>query len=286
MKIRLPQYFQQDPAYRTIEVAATTVASYRRAVDSRDTPVHLSENLLLLVLSGQKIVRMAGQPDLLIGAGEGAFIRKGLYLMSSVSAGEQFYESVLFFLKEEPVRQFVQQYQRHFTVPATAEPAATLTFGLTPALQGFVQSVLPYFESCSSAQAPLLQLKFQELLLHFVLGPEAACYHQFLLHLHHTGRYDLRLLMEQNFQRPFSLTELAFLSGRSLATFKRDFQAVFRQPPAQWLKARRLEHAHFLLRTTALNVSQVADEVGFTGTSHFVQAFRERFGYTPGRVMA
>ncbi|GAB2955725.1 T3SS regulon transcriptional activator ExsA [Hymenobacter coalescens] len=288
MQIELPQYFRQDAAYRTIELAATTLASYRRDHDSRDTPVHLSENLLLLVLSGQKIVRMAGAPDLVIGAGEGAFIRKGLYLMSSVRGAEgEDYESVLFFLKEEPVRQFVQQYRAHFSAdaaPAAAEPAASLPFPITPVLQGFVASILPYFGTYQPAQAPLLQLKLQELLLHFVLGPDAARYQPFLLHLHHTARYDLRLLMEQNFQRPFSLAEFAFLAGRSLASFKRDFQTTFGQPPAQWLRAQRLEHARFLLRTTGLSVGQVGDEAGFVSTSHFVQAFRERFGCTPGQA--
>ena len=284
MKIQLPQYFQQDPAYRTIELAATTLASYRRTSDSHDTPVHLSETLLLLVLSGQKIVRMAGQPDLVIKAGEGAFIRQGLYLMSSVCAGEQAYESVLFFLKEAPVREFVQEYRAHFQAPAPVAAVASLRFPLTPVLRGFVQSVLPYFDG--GQPAPLLQLKFQELLLYFVLGPEGAGYQQFLLQMHHAGRSDLRLLMEQNFRRPFSLAEFAFLAGRSLASFKRDFQATFGQPPAQWLKAQRLEHAHFLLRTTGLNVGEVADEVGFATASHFVQAFRERFHYTPGQVVA
>jgi AraC-like DNA-binding protein len=286
MQIELPAYFHHDPVYRTLALPTATLAAYRREQDSRDTPVHLSETLLLLVLSGRKIVRRAGAPDLVVEAGQGAFIRKGQYLMSSVrgAAGEA-YESVLFSLPEEPLRAFMQQYRAHFSAPAApagAPPADSLSFALTPALRGYVASLLPLFDA--PPPTPLLQLKLQELLLHFVLGPEAGRYQSFLLQVQHAARFELRLLMEQNFQRPFSLAEFAFLAGRSLSSFKRDFQVAFGQPPAQWLRAQRLEHARFLLRTTGQSVGQVADEVGFASASHFVQAFRERFGVTPGQA--
>ncbi|KUG07214.1 helix-turn-helix domain-containing protein [Solirubrum puertoriconensis] len=290
MVIQLPHYFrEQADTYRTIELNASTLASYRRNEDSRNNQVHLSENLLLLVVGGQKIVRTPGQPDLVVKAGEGAFIRKGLYLMSSLCADEQPYESVLFFLHEEPVRQFIGQYAGHFAADAAPDdhnPPAALPFAIGPVLEGYVRSVQPYFEQPAAAPQPLLQLKFQELLLHFVLAPDGARFREFLLRINHAASYDLRLLMEQNFQRPFSLAEFAFLSGRSLSSFKRDFSSTFGQPPAQWLKARRLEQARFLLRTTSLSVGQVGDEVGFASTSHFVQAYKERFQHTPGQAVA
>ena len=80
------------------------------------------------------------------------------------------------------------------------------------------------------------------------------------------------------------LSQFTYLTGRSLATFKRDFEKVFHQPPSRWLVQRRLQEAHFLLKERGLPPSQVYLEVGFEDLSHFSFAFKKTYGWAPPRL--
>jgi len=80
---------------------------------------------------------------------------------------------------------------------------------------------------------------------------------------------------------PLTLAELAALSNRSLATFKRDFQRHYGVSPRQWINRRRLEHAQLLLRQTAQKISDIALSCGFESVSHFIRIFRKEYGATP-----
>ncbi len=42
------------------------------------------------------------------------------------------------------------------------------------------------------------------------------------------------------------LEKFATLTGRSISTFKRDFQAIFKETPNKWLIKKRLDLAHLM----------------------------------------
>ncbi len=78
-----------------------------------------------------------------------------------------------------------------------------------------------------------------------------------------------------------TLEEYAKLCGRSLASFKRDFEKIYQTTPGKWLKEKRLAHAKFLLETTDLNISEIVMEAGFENTSHFARIFKNQYGHPP-----
>ncbi len=82
------------------------------------------------------------------------------------------------------------------------------------------------------------------------------------------------------------LSELANYTGRSLATFKRDFAKVSSLSPEKWLLNRRLEAAYDLLSKGKGNigVTDAAYKVGFKNRSHFTKSFKEHFGKSPSEV--
>ena len=92
--------------------------------------------------------------------------------------------------------------------------------------------------------------------------------------------------MRQNFRFNLGLQQLAYLTGRSLATFKRDFHHVFRSSPARWLYQQRLAEAHYLLQEQHQRPSDVYHAVGFESLAHFSHAFKQFFGRTPSSVHA
>ena len=84
----------------------------------------------------------------------------------------------------------------------------------------------------------------------------------------------------------FTLSELANYTGRSLATFKRDFAKVSSLSPEKWLLNRRLEAAYDLLSKGKGNigVTDAAYKVGFKNRSHFTKSFKEHFGKSPSEI--
>ena len=81
-----------------------------------------------------------------------------------------------------------------------------------------------------------------------------------------------------------SIEEIAHYTGRSLATFKRDFKKVSDLTPERWLIKKRLEKAYDLMKHGKKKVVEVYAEVGFRNPSHFSTAFKKHFGVAPSAV--
>ena len=90
--------------------------------------------------------------------------------------------------------------------------------------------------------------------------------------------------MEKNFQFNVGLNRFAYMTGRSLATFKRDFQKIYQQSPSRWLVRRRLQEAHFQIKEQGKRPSDVYYNIGFEDFSHFSQAFRQVYGVSPSKL--
>ncbi len=90
--------------------------------------------------------------------------------------------------------------------------------------------------------------------------------------------------MNKNYKFNVSIARFAYLTGRSLSAFKRDFKELFDDSPSHWLVQRRLEEAHFLLEKKKTKPSDVYHEVRFEDLSHFSFAFKKRCGYSPAEL--
>jgi AraC-like DNA-binding protein len=88
-------------------------------------------------------------------------------------------------------------------------------------------------------------------------------------------------MIEANQYNNFTIEELAFLTHRSESTFKRDFKKWYGEPPAKYLKERRLQKALSLLHQPEYSVNEVAWECGFENAAHFSTSFSKRFGKSP-----
>ena len=82
----------------------------------------------------------------------------------------------------------------------------------------------------------------------------------------------------------FTLEEMAHYTGRSLATFKRDFKKISDLTPGKWLIRKRLEVAYARLKEEGTRIVDVSAEVGFKNPSHFSTAFKKQYGISPTSV--
>jgi AraC-like DNA-binding protein len=98
------------------------------------------------------------------------------------------------------------------------------------------------------------------------------------------GKIDLEAFMIKNYQFNVGLHRFAYLTGRSLATFKRDFEKTFHTSPGNWLLQKRLQEAHYLIKEKGNKPSDVYLEVGFEDLSHFSYAFKNAYGVAPSKI--
>lgn len=93
--------------------------------------------------------------------------------------------------------------------------------------------------------------------------------------------HQARDILLQHLDSPPSLIELARQVGLNDCTLKRGFRQVFRKTAFGYLHDYRLEQARQLLAARQLNISEIAQTIGFASRSYFAAAFRKKFGVTP-----
>lgn len=148
--------------------------------------------------------------------------------------------------------------------------------------QNFIGSLIPYLETDQLTDKDLINLKVREALLTLLkVNPELE---DILFDFTEPGKIDLEGFMQQNFHFKVGLNRFAYLTGRSLATFKRDFKKIFNTTPSRWLVKRRLQEAYYLMKEQGKRPSQVYIELGFEDFSHFSYAFRQAFGVSPSKI--
>ncbi|MCD8489485.1 MAG: AraC family transcriptional regulator [Desertifilum sp.] len=72
--------------------------------------------------------------------------------------------------------------------------------------------------------------------------------------------------------------------GLNDCTLKRGFRQVFGKTVFGYLHEYRLEYARQLLEERRLNVSEVAQKIGFVNRSYFAAAFRKKVWPHPQRI--
>ncbi|KMQ65296.1 AraC family transcriptional regulator [Chryseobacterium sp. FH2] len=147
-------------------------------------------------------------------------------------------------------------------------------------LRAFMQSLLDYEDILNNkGDTKLIRLKQKEALL--LLLKYDPTLKDVLFDFSEPYKMDLETFMNKNFHFNVKVERFAYLTGRSLAAFKRDFQKVFGKPPRQWLQERRLQEAHYLITQKGKSVSDFYLDLGFENLSHFSFAFKKQFGYAP-----
>jgi AraC-like DNA-binding protein len=215
-------------------------------------------------------------------SGDTLFVRRNSlakFIKTPPANGEPF-RAISIFIKKHFLREYFAKNSHGNDIPQHASTNIRIKkVPSTPLMQGFFSSITPYFDSGIVFDTDLMEIKTREAIV--ILVQVDPSLRQSLIDFSDPGKIDLEEFMCKNFMFNVSLETFAKMTGRSLSTFKRDFEKIFDMSPSRWLKNKRLEHAHYLIKEQHKTPSDVYLEVGFENLSHFSSSFKAAYGYNP-----
>lgn len=179
---------------------------------------------------------------------------------------------------------FLKSFSKEYRYTAGLNPQKENFVRLAPSpiLESFVNSMQPYQDLRNEEIQDLLVLKHKEILL--ILLKAHPNLKDILFDFSIPGKIDLESFMNLNFRYNVTQERFAYLTGRSLTTFKKDFNKIFGVAPGRWLLEKRLQEAYFLIKQKAEKPTDVYLKAGFEDLTHFSFVFKKKYGISPSQV--
>lgn len=244
---------------------------------------YISNHVISIVISGEQRIRTYDDNVLQVRAGELLFIPRGVYYITDLLPKGGSFESLLFYFDDPLIQEFLSTTSIAEVERDTAPDH--LKFGQVPIVKLFMESFLQVYQLNVPKDRRLLQLKVLELLHLLSALASEHDFANFLFRLTLPQKRNIKAFMQHNYDKPLKVEDYAYLTGRSLSTFRRDFKAYFDTTPQQWLKDQRLDKALQLLAEREMSVTDLAYAVGYENISYFIKAFKQKAGLSPKQYM-
>jgi AraC family transcriptional regulator, exoenzyme S synthesis regulatory protein ExsA len=274
----LLEFVSGNSIFKQFKVNDLLFLEYKCVADQSAVKVWSKYNYFLYVVRGKKMWQSA-RAKYCVREGEAIFVKKGANVI------HQFFEegfcSLMIFVPDDFISNVVKESSASMS-KSTVEDTDTVSYVyLDEVLSAYFPSVLSYFAKEEPPPGNLLEIKFKELILDLLLSPPNESLCSYFKSLCDRSKTSIREIMQSNFIYNMKLEEFAYLSGRSVTSFKKDFINTFNCTPGKWLLKRRLEHAKYLLEVTDKNINELMFETGFENASHFIRVFKQAYGLAP-----
>lgn len=241
----------------------------------------VTEHAISFVVSGSLELH-DGAETVTLRSGDLYFCRRNSlmkYTKFPIEGGE--FRSVSIFFDQDSLRNFSLEFghksDRQVISPAFLRLSSE---SLLYAYMGTLRDYEALFQQKSDQE--LIALKQKEaILLLLKSNPELI---NILFDFSDPGKIDLEAFMRRSYHFNVGLNRFAYLTGRSLSTFKRDFEKIFHMTPSRWLLKRRLQEAYYLIKEQQKMATDIYLSLGFEDLSHFSYAFKKQFGIAPSYI--
>ena len=222
-----------------------------------------------------------GDRNYILKSGEYGIVRKNRLGRLDSSKENHQAEKIIFVFDEPFLRGFQEKYKPILTKFKSDEPFLSLSDN--ELIPNIIRSLKPYFNERGQMDHAFFSVKREEMLLILLqLQPGlSGVFFDYGI----PGKIDLEEFMERNYKFNVSVERFAYLTGRSISAFKRDFKAIYNDTPNRWLVQKRLQAAHFLIENKHQKPSDIYQDLGFEAFSHFSFAFKKRFGFAPSALI-
>ena len=244
---------------------------------------YISNHVVSILLAGQQKIKTYEEQVITINAGEILFIPRGLYHITDLIPEAGHFHSLLFYFDDDLIQAFLSTVKIG-KIEKTSLPEF-LKLGTDPTINLFAKSLLQIYQAQSLSDNNFLNLKILELLHLINAVVTEKKFTEFLFQLTLPKKRNIKTFIENNFDKPLNINDYAYLTGRSVSTFRREFKVQFQTTPKKWLKEKRIERAIELIDTQSLSVTELAYEVGYENISYFIKAFKLQTGFSPKQYM-
>ena len=148
-------------------------------------------------------------------------------------------------------------------------------------LSKYIDGLEFYFENPSLQTEELSILKLKELILLLLNTKNSETILEIMCNLFSTKTFEFKEVVEAHVFSPISIVDLARLTNKSLASFKREFNENYQDSPSNYIKSRRLEKAAKLLSISNDSISSIAYDCLFNNVAHFSNSFKLKYKLNP-----
>ncbi len=278
MKIVPQALFELAQAQILLADGLASVISKKVYQTELEQEKYLAAHAVTVVQNGQmRIVSHSGQSTI-IGTKQMVFLPKGLYMISDILPSNQPFEALIFFFDEALIDDYVKMSDWEDYQP-TCMPFKVMK--RTQSIDTYVDTLISLYADNSGRHHSITRSKLLELLHLISLTEQGRDFGHAIYCIRHKQKQSIKELMASNFDKPLAIADYAYLSGRSVSSFHRDFKRLYGQSPKKWLIDQRIQKAIALMNQKEWNISSLAFEVGYKNVSHFIAAFRKKIGVSP-----
>ena len=236
----------------------------------------ISDHFFLYLLNGSMLV-YNGDKHYHFHPGDSCIARKYHLLRYTKQQQDGDFKKIVIVLDEAFLKRFLARHPTDTGIATTDDSIRPVKDDQL--LDSFIHSLKPYYKGEAEIEEAFADLKREELLLILLKNDPglAAVFFNFGA----PQKIDIEAFMSRNFRFNVPLERFAFLTGRSLSAFKRDFQQIYNDTPGRWLTKKRLDEAYFLIHQQRQKPKDIYLELGFEDLSHFSFAFKRQFGLAP-----
>ncbi|WP_299452305.1 AraC family transcriptional regulator [uncultured Microscilla sp.] len=242
---------------------------------------YISKAVLSMVTKGCQQITTCEEQVIQIPAGTMTFLPKGLYNVSDLFANNEGFESILFFISDDVITHFLEQSP--FASGVSLKSTSHLSFVEVNLVMEYFQGLVHILPKMPLIQPAFVQLKILELL--YLLEAQNTTFPYFLCQAQQGASRNIKTFMEAHYDKPLRVEDYAYLTGKSVSTFRREFKARFGNTPQKWLIEKRLDKAYEVLIKAESSVTQIAYDTGYDNVSHFIKAFKKKYQLTPKQLL-
>ena len=148
-------------------------------------------------------------------------------------------------------------------------------------IKKYIESLIFYFENPEIVTEDLIILKMKEIILLLLNTKNGNSVLEIMHNLFMHKSFSFKEVIEAHVFSSISISDLAQLTNKSLASFKRDFKSIYNDSPGNYIKNKRLERAASYLKLADNSISDIAFDCLFSSLSHFSKSFKEKYNQTP-----
>lgn len=247
---------------------------------NREGEQFIAQHIFGYIMSGSSELYLNGK-NYIFEEGSFRFLKKNqLAKFAKHPAKGGDFKTISIAIDTETLQSLSAEYNLQLAKPYQGEGALHLK--PSELFRNYIESIKPFLDETGISNKALVALKVKEAVMILLqTNPELK---DALFDFSEPGKIDLEAYMNENYKFNVDISRFAYLTGRSLATFKRDFEKIFNTSPNRWLQQKRLDDAYFLLKEKGWKTSDVYMEVGFKDFSHFSFAFKKTFGMSPSKL--